>query len=80
MNYPNPEEEQNLWGDSVDTFTSDGVNDEGEFVRSYKTLEDAKRGAAHRCGGYGFNRDTILKKEAYCGKTAQEVLEKLKKE
>lgn len=80
MNYPNPEEKQDLWSDSVDTFTSDGVNDEGDFIRSYKTLEDAKTGAVARCGWQGLNKDTILPIESYCGKTAQEVLEKLNKE
>ena len=77
MSYPNPEEEQDLFSESENTFSSCGVNDEGDFVRSYKTLEDAKAGAVARCGWQGLNRDTILKKEAYCGKTAQEVLEKI---
>lgn len=80
MNYPNPEEEQDLLSESVDTFRSDGVNDEGDFIRSYKTLEEAKLGAVARCGWQRLNRDTILREETYCGKTAREVLEKLKKE
>lgn len=43
-----------------------------------KKLKEIKK--LKRIKPIGFNRDTILKKEVYCGKTAQEVLEKLNKE
>ncbi len=38
------------------------INDYGDFVRAYKTLEDAKTGALARCGWQGLNRETIIKK------------------
>lgn len=80
MNYPNPEKKQDLWADSEDTFTSCDVNDEGDFVRSYRSLEEAKNGAVGRCGWQGLDRDTILREEEYSGQTAEEVLAKWKKE
>ena len=47
------------------------INVDADF--SYN-LEDAKIGAAARCGWQGLNRDTILKEAEYIGKTAEEVL------
>lgn len=39
------------------------VNDYGEFVRAYRTLEEAKEGARARCGWQGLNQDTLYKGE-----------------
>ena len=36
------------------------VNDYGDFVRNYKTLEEAKEGALARCGWQRLNKDTVL--------------------
>ena len=44
------------------TLCSGDVNDYGDFVRAYKTLEEAKAGALARCGWQGLNRETIIKK------------------
>ena len=44
------------------TLSSGDVNDYGDFVRAYKTLEEAKAGALARCGWQGLNRETIIKK------------------
>ena len=44
------------------TLSSGDINDYGDFVRAYKTLEDAKTGALARCGWQGLNRETIIKK------------------
>ena len=44
------------------TLSSGDVNDYGDFVRAYKTLEEAKAGALDRCGWQGLNRETIIKK------------------
>ena len=38
-----------------------GVNDYGHFIRAYKTLDEAKEGAAARCMWQGINRDTIMR-------------------
>ena len=69
-------ENHNFMEESDDTFTHDGVNTCGEFVCSYRTLEEAKTGAASRCGWQGINRDTILDVEQYGDITAEE-LEKI---
>ena len=37
-----------------------GVNDYGDFVRAYRTLDEAKEGAIFRCGWQGINRDTLV--------------------
>ena len=39
------------------------VNDYGEFIRAYRTLEEAKEGALARCGWQELNKDTIYKGE-----------------
>ena len=44
------------------TLSSGDVNDYGDFIRAYKTLEEAKTGALARCGWQGLNRETIIKK------------------
>jgi hypothetical protein len=44
------------------TFVASDVNDYGDFERAYKTLEEAKQGALHRCGCQGLNRETVIKK------------------
>lgn len=73
MGYP-PLSRESAWRDNEDvSFPADGVNDAGDFIRSYKTLEDAKLGAVSRCGWQGINRDTILKEEDYIGKSAEEI-------
>ena len=46
---------------SCDTFNDLDVNDFGDFVRNYKTLDEAKLGALSRCGWQGINKDTLLK-------------------
>ncbi|MBO5342291.1 MAG: Lar family restriction alleviation protein [Lachnospiraceae bacterium] len=74
MAYPELTKESLRDWDSEDTFVSCGVNSYGDFIRSYKTLEEAKIGAAARCGWQGLNRDTMLKEEEYRGKTAEEVM------
>lgn len=74
MSYPEPTKDSRWEMDSENTFIPCGVNSYGDFIRSYKTLEDAKIGAAARCGWQGLNRDTILKEAEYIGKTAEEVL------
>ncbi len=38
------------------------INDYGDFVRAYKTLEEAKAGALARCGWQGLNRETVLRR------------------
>ena len=74
MCYPELSEHFDWKEDGEKTFTADGVNSAGDFVYSYRTLEEAKLGAAGRCGWQGLNRDTILREEEYRGKTAEEVL------
>lgn len=44
------------------TLHNDDINDYGDFVRAYKTLEEAKAGALARCGWQGLNRETIIRK------------------
>ena len=53
LSYPNPKEDKGFYE----------VNDYGDFVRAYKTLEEAKLGALARCGWQGLNKDTILKEK-----------------
>lgn len=67
FDYPEPETK-----DSPDDYYAggsyDGVNDYGDFVRVYKTLEEAKLGAMGRCGWQGINSDTVLSSKAKCVK------------
>ncbi len=42
------------------TFSGNDVNDYGDFIRAYKTLEEAKAGALTRCGWQGLNREAII--------------------
>lgn len=46
--------------DDTDTLTAFGVNDPGDFVRNYSTLQRAKKGALQRSGFYGFNKNTLI--------------------
>ena len=79
MTYPKLTEDcSDTFGGQEITFPDCGVNRYGNFIRSYKTLEEAKRGAAGRCGWQGINRDTLLKEEDYSGKTAEEVIKEQK--
>ena len=76
LHYPTPikrGENHNYMEESDTTFTHDGVNINGEFVRSYRTLEEAKIGAASRCGWQGINRDTIIDVEKYGDITAEKL-------
>lgn len=57
------------------TFKSAGLFDKGEFIRSYKTLEDAKIGALSRCG-WRLNRDNLIKVKEYGDITAEELCAK----
>ncbi len=43
------------------TLHNDDINDYGDFVRAYRTLEEAKEGALARCGWQGLNRETVIK-------------------
>ena len=62
LQYPEPSNELVLMAGESKTFEDpNGVNDYGDFVRSYRTLEDAKTGALARLGWQGINRDTILR-------------------
>lgn len=74
LNYPEPSEDLDWREKEGITFSACGVNSYGDFVRSYRTLEEAKKGAVGRCGWQGLNRDTILREEEYKGKTAEELL------
>ncbi|WP_044917104.1 hypothetical protein [Butyrivibrio sp. WCE2006] len=38
----------------------DSVNNTGDFIRAYSTLDDAKNGALERCKWYGLDEDTAL--------------------
>ena len=58
--YPKPQNNTTFRFESEETFRNETVNDTGDFVRAYHTLEEAKEGAAARCGWQGLNRDTIL--------------------
>ena len=61
LQYPEPANELVLMtGDSKTFEDPNGVNDYGDFVRSYRTLEDAKTGALARLGWQGINRDTVI--------------------
>ena len=71
LEYPEPSEDCLLNEDNI-TFYGSGVNDRGSFVRNFKTLEEAKNGALHRCGWQGLNKNTILKDVS--GKTAEDIM------
>ena len=60
--------------DNTITFNDYDVNDKGDFIRNYKTLEDAKMGAIRRSRFYCFNKDTIIKDIK--NKTAEDILSK----
>lgn len=79
LGYPRPCEDVEFPEKSEHTFSHLGVNDAGDFVRSYRTLEAAKVGAVSRCGWQGLNRDTILREAEVQGKTAEEVIACLSK-
>ncbi len=77
MSYPEPikkgDNGHDILGlDNENTFTHNGVNSYGDFIRSYRTLEEAKIGAVERCGWQGINRDTIIRADEYEGKTAEQ--------
>ena len=63
LHHPEPNDNLEVYikADKEKTFDANEVNDFGDFVRSYKTIEDAKTGAMARCGWQGLNRDTLLK-------------------
>lgn len=70
LSYPVPSEfsevldyfERNT--DDIGTFQYGiGVNDYGDFIRAFRSLEEAKEGALARCGWQGLNKDTLLKVE-----------------
>jgi hypothetical protein len=73
LGYPKPTENSS-WELEEDADRNVDVNDYGRFVRSYKTLEEAKLGAIVRSGRYGMNRDTILREIDYHDKTVEEVI------
>ncbi|MCR5215186.1 MAG: hypothetical protein K6E10_12295 [Eubacterium sp.] len=75
LRYPEPLKKYSGEEDEKDyeTFGSYGVNDKGEFIRSYRTLEEAKAGAVGRCGWQGINRDTLIKVETFGDITAEEL-------
>ncbi|WP_044917010.1 hypothetical protein [Butyrivibrio sp. WCE2006] len=56
--YPEPQAEY-VYEPELNPKCVDGVNDRGEFVRAFWTLEEAKRGVINDCGFYGFNKDTL---------------------
>ena len=59
--------------DSYITFKSSGLcYDKGEFIRSYRSLQEAKQGALSRCG-WRLNRDTLIKVKEYGDITAEEL-------
>lgn len=39
-----------------------GVNSAGDFVRTYRSLEEAKEGALARCGQYGADRTSVARR------------------
>ena len=59
--YPEPSEFTIDSYAKEDTFSNSTYNSFGEFVRNYKTLEEAKQGAMARCGWRGINEDTVIK-------------------
>ena len=79
LHYPKPLEKYSEADEDsgYETFAAHGVNDKGEFIRSYRTLEEAKKGAVGRCGWQGINRDTLIKVEQYGDITAEELEKKL---
>ena len=67
FDYPNPVYNSNDINPKWETITKNtfhnyGVNSFGQFIYSYKTLDEAKNGALGRCGIYGYNTDTIVVK------------------
>ncbi len=66
FNYPEPRKLEDWSITDVEkederTLSSEDVNDYGDFVRAYKTLEEAKAGALARCGWQGLSRETIIR-------------------
>lgn len=49
--YPEPRTESSFYE----------INSYGNFIRAYRTLEEAKEGARARCGWQGINSDTLIK-------------------
>lgn len=72
LEYPEPTEGIEYINKDI-TFPGIGVNDKGDFVRNYKTIEDAIQGALGRCGWRGLNKETILKDVS--GKSVDDFLE-----
>ncbi len=60
FNYPDPNAYHDLFADTEDTFHNLDINDYGDFVRAYKTLEEAKQGALCKSGWCGYNKETII--------------------
>ncbi len=66
LKYPKPNNHNDrdilkYWAkEKLQTLHSDDVNDYGDFVRAYRTLEEAKNGALGRCGWQGLNRETVF--------------------
>ncbi len=62
LHYPEPNNKggNGVYGDDI-TLNFGDVSDYGDFVRAYKTLEEAKQGALDRCGIQGLNRETMIK-------------------
>ncbi len=67
LKYPSPNKHRDRdiirdWDkDDRPTLHNDDINDYGDFVRAYRTLEEAKEGALARCGWQGLNRETVIK-------------------
>lgn len=57
--YPRPKKEIDPFKKTNDTFTDLDLNSYGDFVRAYRTIEEAKTGALARCSTHGLNRDTL---------------------
>jgi len=68
LKYPRPNNHRDwdiirgIHKESRRTLHNDDINDYGEFIRAYKTLEEAKAGALARCGWQGLNRETVVRK------------------
>ena len=79
LHYPTPSKEYSEEDDDsrYETFSGNGVNEKGDFVRSYRTLRDAQEGALGRCGWQGINRDTLINVEQYGDITAEELEKEL---
>ena len=58
--YFNLNEQLEYYPEPSDIGNSYDINSYGEFVRAYRTLDEAKEGARIRCGCLGLNTDTII--------------------